>query len=75
MGTLKQEELNARSYRNLEERQHNVEEFMETIYNRERLHAALKYQTPAEFEQQQAARPESERWIPAGLSLRRHEEI
>jgi putative transposase len=75
MGTLKQEELDARSYRNREELQHNVEEFMETIYNRERLHAALKYQSPVEFEEQQAARPEPQRWIPAALSLRRHEEI
>ena len=75
MRTLKQEEVEARSYRNLEELHHNVEEFMETIYNRERLHAALDYQSPVEFEQQQAARPESARWIPAGLSLRRHEEI
>ena len=75
MRTLKEEEVDARSYRNLEELQHNVEEFMETIYNRERLHAALKYLTPVEFEEQQAARPESAPWIPAGLSLRRHEEI
>src|SRR5580658_2532102 len=30
MGTLKQEELEARSYRNREELQHNVEEFIET---------------------------------------------
>jgi putative transposase len=74
MRTLKEEEIQARSYRNLEELQHNVEEFIGTIYNRERLHAALKYLTPVEFEQQQA-RPESARWIPAGLSLRRHEEI
>jgi putative transposase len=75
MGTLKQEELDARRYRNREELQHNLEEFIETIYNRERLHAALKYQSPVEFEEQQAARPESQRWIPAGLSLRRQEEI
>ena len=75
MRTLKQEELDARPYRNLEELQHNVEEFIETIYNRERLHAALDYLSPVEFEEQQAKRPESERWIPAGLSLRRHEEI
>jgi transposase InsO family protein len=75
MRTLKEEEIDARSYRNLEELQRNVEEFMETIYNRERLHAALDYLSPVEFEQQHAARPESAPWIPAGLSLRRHEEI
>jgi transposase InsO family protein len=75
MRTLKEEEIEARAYRNLEELQHNVEEFIETIYNRDRLHAALKYLTPVEFEQQHAARPESAPWIPAGLSLRRHEEI
>jgi len=74
MRTLKEEEIGARAYRNREELQQNVEEFIETIYNRDRLPAALKYLAPVEFEPQQA-RPESAPWIPAGLSLRRPEEI
>ena len=75
MRTLKEEEIDARPYRNLEELAQNVEEFIETIYNRERLHAALGYRTPVEFEQQHQVRPESAGWMPAGLSLSRHEEI
>jgi putative transposase len=73
MKTLKREEIDARAYRNLEQLQATVEEFIETIYNRERLHSALGYCSPVEFEQQ-AAR-ENRRWIPAGVSFLRHEEI
>jgi putative transposase len=76
MRTLKREEIDARVYRSLEELEHHVAEFIETIYNRVRLHSALGYQSPEEYEQQQqAARPEGHRWIPASLSLTRHEEI
>jgi len=75
MRTLKEEEIDARSYGNLEELAQNLEEFIETIYNQERLHAALGYRTPVEFEQQHHAPLESGRWMPPGVSLRRHEEI
>ena len=76
MRTLKREEIDARSYRNLDELEQHLEEFIETIYNRTRLHSALKYLSPMTYEQQQqAARPEGQRWTPAGLSLNRHEEI
>ncbi len=71
MKTLKREEIDARPYRSLEELEEHLEEFIETVYNRVRLHSALGYQSPMQFEQQQADRP----WFPAGLSLRRHEEI
>jgi len=75
MRTLKREEIEARPYRNLEELERNLEEFIETIYNRERLHSALGYRSPMEFEQQPEPRPESERWLPAAVSFGRHEEI
>ena len=75
MRTLKHEEIDARRYRNLEQLEQHLEQFIETIYNRVRLHSALGYRSPIEYEQQQPKRPEGQGWIPASLSLRRHEEI
>ena len=76
IGTLKREQLDGRQYRSLEELQQELETFLETVYNRERLHSALGYRTPEEFEQQRvtvATIPVG--WNPAGVSFRRHEEI
>jgi putative transposase len=76
MRTLKREEIDARPYRNLPELERNLEEFIETIYNRTRFHSALDYLSPMEYERQhQAAKPEGHCWAPPGLSLRRHQEI
>jgi putative transposase len=76
--TLKTEELEARSYRTLEELNQHLEEFIEQIYNRDRLHSALGYCSPLEFENaleiEQAARQQP--IMPgAGLSFSRHQEI
>jgi hypothetical protein len=51
MKTLKREEIYANRYRDLEHLHANVEEFMEQYYNRQRLHSALGYQSPVEFEE------------------------
>jgi putative transposase len=48
--TLKQEEISCQQYRDLEDLRHHLREFIEEYYNRSRLHSALGYQTPAEFE-------------------------
>jgi putative transposase len=72
--TLKQEEIDARSYGSLEELAQHVEEFMEQIYNRQRLHSALGYRSPAEFEQQQADAASASGWRPAPLVLPRYQE-
>jgi len=48
--TLKQEEIYCHGYRDLEELRSHLREFIEEYYNRCRLHSALGYQTPAEFE-------------------------
>ncbi len=52
MKTLKQEEIYANRYENLEQLRANIEEFIEQYYNRQRLHSALGYRSPEEFEQQ-----------------------
>ena len=50
--TLKREEIYANKYDNLEQLRSNIEEFVEEYYNRQRLHSALGYLPPEEFEQQ-----------------------
>ena len=48
--TLKREEIDAREYRGLEDLRLNIAAFIDTYYNRVRLHSALGYRPPAEFE-------------------------
>jgi len=52
MKTLKREEIYANKYDDLEHLRVNIEEFIEQYYNRLRLHSALGYRPPEEFEQQ-----------------------
>ena len=52
MKTLKQEEIYANTYVDLEHLRTNIEAFIEQYYNRCRLHSALGYQSPNEFERQ-----------------------
>jgi len=69
--TLKQEEIQARQYASLEELEQHVNQFLEQIYNRQRLHSALGYTSPAQFEEAQAARQTDPPtvWQPAVLRL------
>jgi len=55
MKTLKQEEIYCRQYQDRQELAGCVEDFLENYYNRQRLHSALDYNTPEEFEQTLAA--------------------
>lgn len=50
MKTLKYEEILRNEYRDLAEARASIAEFLEKIYNRQRLHSALGYLPPAEFE-------------------------
>lgn len=70
--TLKQEEIDARCYRSLEELGKNVEDFLENVYNTVRLHSALQYRSPAEFER--TYNP-SQSWRPAPMRFDAHDEL
>lgn len=50
MKTLKQEEVDGRAYRDLAEARVCIGDFIETVYNRQRLHSALDYRSPEEYE-------------------------
>jgi transposase InsO family protein len=47
--TLKREEIHATTYRDFEDVQNRLEEFIERYYNQCRLHSALGYCLPANF--------------------------
>ena len=50
MSTLKREEVDGRAYRTAHEARRSIGSFIEEIYNRQRLHSALDYLAPADFE-------------------------
>ncbi len=56
MRTLKEEEVHGTEYRDLEDARGRIGEFLEQVYNRQRLHSALRYLTPEEFEQASQAK-------------------
>ena len=58
--TLKREEIYANKYRDLEDLHSHIEEFINGYYNQRRLHSALGYQTPEEFEAQTGGKTEAE---------------
>jgi transposase InsO family protein len=72
MKTLKREEIYANEYQDIDDLRSHIEEFIDRYYNRQRLHSALGYRAPEEFEQlavQQAASS------GATMSFFRHGEI
>jgi putative transposase len=69
INTLKTEQLNCLIYATLEDLRQHIEEFIENFYNTERLHSALGYCSPIEFERAAASSR------PATMSFPRHKEI
>ena len=55
MKTLKQEEVYANAYIDLDHARRQIGVFIENVYNAKRLHSALGYKPPAEFEAELAA--------------------
>ena len=51
MKTLKYEEVHRQEYRDATEARASIEHFLERVYNQTRLHSALGYRPPMEFEQ------------------------
>ncbi len=72
MKTLKREEIYANDYRDLEHLLGNIEVFIEQYYNRCRLHSALGYRPPEEFEKEVSPGINS---AGATMSFFRHGEI
>jgi len=56
MKTLKTEEVDGRRYRDLEDATSSIGQFILQVYNEQRLHSALDYLSPMEFERQIAKR-------------------
>jgi transposase InsO family protein len=70
--TLKREEIYANDYRDLEHLFANIEVFIEQYYNRCRLHSALGYRPPEQFEREASTAVNS---AGATMSFFRHGEI
>jgi transposase InsO family protein len=73
MKTLKQEEIHTRDYRDRADLETHIGQFLEQYYNRSRLHSALNYRSPEQFEQSLLGTSMA---LPAArMSFFRHEEI
>jgi putative transposase len=68
--TLKQEEIYTRQYRDRTDLERHIAEFLDQYYNRRRLHSALGYRSPEDFER--SLQPQM---TTTQMSFFRHEEI
>jgi putative transposase len=76
MRTLKQEEIRCFEYQDMEDLRAHLSVFFDRYYNAARLHSALGYRSPDEFESQAAAASaKSEIPRAPSMSFSRHEEI
>jgi transposase InsO family protein len=50
MKTLKTEEINGKAFADLSDARRRINDFIAEVYNKDRLHSALGYQSPLEFE-------------------------
>lgn len=75
MKTLKQEEIRCSEYRDIDDLRANLSRFFDTYYNATRLHSALGYQSPNDFESKAAVSSASHIAAAPKMSFSRHEEI
>ena len=52
MRTIKEEEVDLSEYHDFADAQRQIRRFLDDVYNIKRIHSALGYLTPLEFEQQ-----------------------
>jgi putative transposase len=64
MRTIKEEEVALTEYRDYADARRQLGRFLDAVYNRKRIHSALGYLTPAEFEQQWRAQGSGSRGLP-----------
>jgi len=64
MKTLKCEEVYRSEYRNLADARLRISDFLDQVYNQKRLHSALGYRPPVEFEQMQQLSGNQRRLLP-----------
>ncbi len=75
MKTLKQEEIRCFEYRDIEDLRANLSVFFDRYYNATRLHSALGYLSPDEFERRAAPLTRAEIPQAPRMSFSRHKEI
>jgi transposase InsO family protein len=75
MKTLKQEEIRCFEYRDIEDLRANLRVFFDRYYNPTRLHSALGYLSPDEFERRAAQSTTVEMPQAPRMSFSRHKEI
>jgi transposase InsO family protein len=75
MKTLKQEEIRCFEYRDIGDLRANLSVFFERYYNATRLHSALGYRSPDEFERWAAQSAKVDISPAPRMSFSRHEEI
>jgi putative transposase len=51
MRTIKEEEVDLSEYQNFTQAYQQIEEFLEHVYMKKRMHSSLEYLTPQEYEQ------------------------
>jgi transposase InsO family protein len=73
--TLKVEEIYTTDYDDLEHLHANIEDFIERYYNRIRLHSALGYRSPEEFEKTLSVSDAENTSLVPSVSFFRHGEI
>jgi len=62
MKTLKYEQVYREDYEDLREAHASIQRFLEQVYNEKRLHSALSYLPPAEFERALVAKEKPKKW-------------